>query len=378
MQQRPTRVQTPGPPERAARDRPADMSRRTDDDENTRPVVKEGDAPADEADATRAGGGAARVAPARPRVSVVVPSYNHARFVSDCLRSIFKQTHAPSELIVIDDGSTDGSVSIIERALQDCPFPCELVARENRGLCATLNEGLARTGGDFFAYLGSDDLWLADFLRERVAVLQSRERAVLAYGHAFLIDAENRVVDSTEDWGAAYADGDARPMLLRTTAPLSPTVLHRRSSVERHGWREGARLEDYELYLKLAAEGEFAFDPRPLAAWRWHGANASRDQRMMLDEQLAAQRRASALLGLDERELSRLHARLRFERAEDFLRLGRKRDALRLALSNLSGARSPRTVARILARLVVPYALVRARKRRAASRASSQHGALKI
>ena len=313
-----------------------------------------------------------------PRVSVVVPSYNHARFVAGCLRSIFKQTHAPAELVVIDDGSTDDSVRVIERELRDCPFPCELVARANRGLCATLNEGLRRTGGDFFAYLGSDDLWLADFLRERVALLESRGRAVLAYGHALLIDAENRVVDSSEDWGAAYADGDARPMLLRTTAPLSPTVLYRRAAVARHGWREGARLEDYELYLKLAAEGEFAFGPRPLAAWRWHGANASRDQRMMLDEQLAAQRRARALLGLGERELSRLHARLRFERAEDFLRLGRKREALRLALSNLSGARSPRAVARILARLAAPYSLVSARRQRAASRAAERYGVLEI
>ena len=313
-----------------------------------------------------------------PRVSVVVPSYNHARFVADCLRSIFRQTHAPAELLVIDDGSTDDSVAVIERELQDCPFPCELVARENRGLCATLNDALARAGGDYFAYLGSDDLWLADFLRARVALLESRPGAALAYGHAFLIDAENRVVDSTESWGAAYADGDARPMLLRTTAPLSPTVLYRRPAVARHGWRVGARLEDYELYLRLAAEGEFAFDPRVLAAWRWHGENASRDQRMMLDEQLAAQRRAGALLGLDEPRLERLHARLRFERAEDFLRLGRKRDALRLALANLSGARSPRTVARILARLAVPYAFVRARKRRAASRAAEQYGVLKI
>jgi alpha-1,3-rhamnosyltransferase len=314
----------------------------------------------------------------QPRVSVVVPSYNHARFVADCLRSIFKQTHAPSELIVIDDGSTDDSLSIIERELKDCPFPCELVARANRGLCATLDEGLARTNSDFFAYLGSDDLWLADFLRERVAVLERRARAVLAYGHAFLIDAGNRVVDCTKDWGAAYADGDAREMLLGTTAPLSPTVVYRRAAVERHGWREGARLEDYELYLKLSAEGEFAFDPRALAAWRWHGANASRDQRMMLDEQLSAQRRAAALLGLNEQDLESLHARLRFERAEDFLRLGLKRDALRLALSNLSGARSPRTIARIAARLVVPFSFVRARKRRAALRASEQFGVLKI
>jgi alpha-1,3-rhamnosyltransferase len=348
------------------------MSRPADYEENASPALY-----AD--DAARAAGGEAQTEIAAPRVSVVVPSYNHARFVADALRSIIRQTLSPAELIVIDDGSADDSVRVIERELRECPFPSELVARANRGLCATLNEGLARSSrGDLFAYLGSDDLWLADCLRERARLLAARPRAALAYGHAYLIDAENRVVDRTEDWGAAYADGDARPMLLRTTAPLSPTVVYRRAAVARHGWREGARLEDYELYLKLAAEGEFAFDARALSAWRWHGANASRDQWMMLDEQLSAQRRSAALLGLGAQELERHHARLRFERAEDFLRLGRKRDALRLALANLSGARSPRTIARILARLATPYALVRARQRSVARRAPEHHGAIRV
>ena len=93
-------------------------------------------------------------------VSVVVPSYNHARFIESTLRSIIKQTFRPAELLVIDDGSSDESPTIIERTLGECPFPCEFVARDNRGLCATLNEGFERTHGDYFAYLGSDDLWL--------------------------------------------------------------------------------------------------------------------------------------------------------------------------------------------------------------------------
>src|SRR6266404_5774906 len=82
-------------------------------------------------------------------VSVVLPSYNHARFIEATLRSIMKQTFPPSELIVIDDGSADDSVSVIDRVLNECPFPCELVVRGNRGLCATLNEGFARTRGGY-------------------------------------------------------------------------------------------------------------------------------------------------------------------------------------------------------------------------------------
>src|SRR5215211_557563 len=108
------------------------------------------------------------------RVAVVVPSYNHAPFVAAALRSVLAQTHAPARLLVIDDGSRDGSPRVIGDVLKDCPFPCELIARENRGLCATLNEGLAKTSGRHFAYLGSDDIWLPGLLEARVALLAQR------------------------------------------------------------------------------------------------------------------------------------------------------------------------------------------------------------
>src|SRR6185369_9320882 len=237
-----------------------------------------------------------------PVVYVVVPSFNHARFVEATLRSIFKQSLAPIQLLVIDDGSTDGSPAIIERVLDECPFPCELLVRENRGLCATLNEGFARSRGEYFAYLGSDDLWLPEFLSARVELLSSRPKAVLAYGHAFFIDEENRIVDSTAEW-ASYADGDARAMLLETTGPMSPTVLYRRQALEDERWREASRLEDYDLYLRLSAAGEFAFDPRVLSAWRRHDSNVSWDQRLMLEEQLRAQRDAALRFGFTEPQI---------------------------------------------------------------------------
>ncbi len=310
-------------------------------------------------------------------VSVVVPSYNLAEFIGTTLRSVFRQTHAPRELLVIDDGSTDDSPRVVERTLKDCPFPSELVARGNRGLCATLNEGLSRSRAKYFAYLGADDLWLPDFLSARVSALEARPRAVLAYGHAYLIDDENRVVDCTKDW-ANYSDGDARAMLIETIAPMSPTVVHRREVLARHGWNEDARLEDYELYLRLSLEGEFAFDPRPLAAWRRHGRNTSRDQRMMLEEQLKAQRDFLKNEGEDEAEIERLQKRIRFERAEDFLRLGDKRDALRLMFENACGATSVRSLARKALRLVVPYGVERRRMKKRQRRASERYGTIKV
>ncbi|HEX8096495.1 MAG TPA: glycosyltransferase, partial [Pyrinomonadaceae bacterium] len=288
-------------------------------------------------------------------VSVVVPSYNHAPFVEKCLRSVFKQTLRPLELKVIDDGSTDQSPEIIERVLKDCPFACELIARENRGLCATLNEGFERgSRGHYFAYLGSDDLWLPGFLAARVGILEERPRAVLAYGNAYSIDEHDRVIDSTADW-ARYVDGDARRMLLTTLAPLSPTVVYRKSALERHRWNERARLEDYELYLRLSAEGEFAFDPRVLSAWRQHGYNTSRNLTLMLEEKIAAQRRLAGELGVGARELERFQALARFRGAEELARAGRKAEAVRLLPRSLRGIPSAAEAFRTVMRLLVPH-----------------------
>jgi alpha-1,3-rhamnosyltransferase len=308
------------------------------------------------------------------RVAVVVPSYNHAPFVAETLRSIFRQTHAPERLLVIDDGSRDGSAQVIEKTLNDCPFPCELIARANRGLCATLNEGLSKTAGRYFAYLGSDDLWLPDFLAARVAALEERARAVVAYGHAFIIGERGEVEDCTLDW-AEYADGDARRMLLAETyAPMSPTVMYRRAALERHGWNERARLEDYELYLRLSAEGEFAFDPRVLSAWRRHGANTSRDFVWMIEARLEAQRNAATHLGLSTDELERYQRALNFAGAEDLLRLGDKRNALPFLRRGLGGTPSARALARVALRLVIPYSLFERRTRRRRASAAKRYG----
>lgn len=306
----------------------------------------------------------------------MVPSYNHAAFIELCLKSIIKQTFQPSFLLVIDDGSTDGSPQIIESVLKSCPFASELIARENRGITATLNQALNQTESDYFAYLGSDDVWLEGFLSARVELLQKRLAAVLAYGHAYFVDEQNRVVDCTADW-ADYKDGDAKSMLLTTIAPMSPTVLYRRKALARHGWNENTQLEDFELYLKLSLEGDFAFDPQVLAAWRQHGTNTSRNQQMMLEEQLKALSMLGPHFGLSDSELESLLQALRFSRAEDFLRVGDKKQALKLIVENLGAAERSKLLP-IVKRLVLPYQLVSWRRQHKQQTATAKYGHLKI
>jgi alpha-1,3-rhamnosyltransferase len=298
-------------------------------------------------------------------VFVCVPSYNHAAYLEQCLRSIIAQTSQPRKLLVIDDGSRDDSVKIAERILKDCPFDTEMIARENRGLCRTLNEAFAISQGKYFAYLGSDDLWLPEFLEARAELLDRRENAVLAYGHAYLIDDAGNAFDATTnytDTWANYPDGDAREMILNGGAPISSTVVYRRSALENVEWNSDARLEDYEMYLRLMTRGEFAFDPRTMSAWRRHEANTSADRLMMLDELLAAHERNFQSLGTRREEMTIVQQRIKFLYAQMELQHGNKSGALRLAAESWRGT-SIGQLFKFYLRMLVPMSLIERRRR---------------
>lgn len=308
-------------------------------------------------------------------VSVLVPSYNHAQFIARCLRSIFAQSHSPLELIVIDDGSEDDSVRRIEQELKDCPFESELIANSHKGLVQTLNEGLERSRGKYFAYLGSDDVWLPGFLESRVKLLESRSDAVLAYGDSFVINDDDEIVECTKDW-AAYDTGSAREMLLNGFVPFSPSVLYRREVLQRHQWNEDAKLEDYDLYLRLSGEGEFAFDEHVSCAWRTHGKNTSQDLQFMLKECFEAQRRAASSLHLTADELEKANARLRWRFGGDFIKAGKKSEGIKLLCLNLKGAPSYGSVARMMGAVIIPTPILRWRKKYIESQRKKFYGSL--
>lgn len=311
-----------------------------------------------------------------PEITALVPSYNHAPYIERTLRSVFKQTCAPKKLIVIDDGSKDESVAVIERVLKDCPFECDLIARRNRGLCATLNEGLAEADTEYFAYLGSDDLWLPEFLEKQAKLLGARLGAVLAFGHAFLIDEQDYIIDRTNNW-TEFADGNMLPLLLKGVIFSSPTVLYRTAAVRKYGWNEDARLEDYELYLKLSGDGEFARSREILSAWRQHENNTSDDFALMLREQIDAQNRVAPMLGIGDAELRASQCERNYAAVFDLLRAGDKKEARRLFIENSAGKTLSET-AGLKLRMMVPGALFQWNRRRKRRAAAKRNGKLKI
>lgn len=313
-----------------------------------------------------------------PEISVLVPSYNHAPFIERTLRSIFVQTLKPKKLIVIDDGSKDESAAIIERVLRDCPFENEFIARENRGLCATLNEGFAKiSSGEYFAYLGSDDVWLPEFLAESITLLEKRPNAVLSFGHAYLIDEKDQIIDRTDNW-TSFADGNVLPFLLQGLIFSSPSVVYRRAALENYSWNEAAKLEDYELYLKLSADGEFAKLDKILCAWRQHDSNTSDDFALMLKEWISAQDRSIKKLNLTRAELDEIQTELKFKTAFDFIRSGNRREAVNLMIKNARGAKSAAQFAKMLFRLAVPQTVFQWNRKRKREKAIEKYGKLKV
>jgi alpha-1,3-rhamnosyltransferase len=285
---------------------------------------------------------------------------------------VFAQSQPPDHLLVIDDGSKDDSVRIIERVLADCPFRAEFVARPNRGLSATLNECLRRTDGEYVAYLGSDDLWHPDRLKVGVAALAADPGSVLAYGECLLIDGRGRVTQSTVATGYHVPDVGLEQLLRFRSIPLSPTVTYRRAAVERFGWNEFTCMEDYELYLLLSSIGRFAYVQNPLGSWRLHDSNTSRDLEVMLQEALRTQERVAPRLGIPPTRLVRYQQAVRFAYGAFFLSAGNWRRGAALSLGNVTGAASPSAGAARLLRLVLPPRLVDVRREIADRRRDAQ------
>lgn len=308
-------------------------------------------------------------------VFAFVPSYNHAPFIEKCLKSIINQTLPPQKLLVIDDGSKDGSPKIIERILKDCPFEAGLIVRENRGLCQTLNEGFAKSSGDYFAYISSDDVWLPEFLESRTALLEKRPQSVLAYGYAYLIDETDAIIDSTENWGN-YADGNALSMLLYPMIPSSASVVYRRKKLEKYAWNQESILEDYELYLRLSAIGEFALDEKILSAWRIHSYNTSANFPLMMSEWLSAQSRVAEEIGLSPEKLAEVQTKLKFRCIADFIRNGYRKEAWEMFRQNRSGAASLTDAGKMFLRFLVPTKVFQIKKNIAARKNTKEKGIL--
>jgi glycosyltransferase involved in cell wall biosynthesis len=290
-------------------------------------------------------------------VSVVIPAFNHARFLAACVESALGQTLAAAEVIVVDDGSTDETQSVLERF----GSRVRVLRQPNRGVSAARNAGAAASRGELIAFLDADDEWLPRKLEAQAARLQAEPDLGLV--HCGIVE----IGPDGEELGVRLDGLEGRVaqemMLFRRGVILgggSAAVVPRAVLEETGGFDESLSTSaDWDLHHRIARRRAVGFVREALVRYRIHGGNMHADVSRTAREMMRAYARAfeedEALRPVRRRAYGGLHAML----AGSFHAQGRHAEGLGHGLRAL--ANDPTRVSRLLG-----YPLRRWRRRRSA------------
>lgn len=218
----------------------------------------------------------------RPVVTVIIPSFNHAQYISEAIESVLNQTYENIELIVVDDGSTDDSHEVLS-ALKPDPRLTVVLNKENRGQSAVVNQALSMAKGEYVALLPSDDYYLPNKIELQVSKFIECDADVgLVYGRGAryfpdtgeTIEVEmpmyrGWVLKNLVEWGIFVY-------------PVTP--LFRREVFEMFKPDERYKAEGEAIYYKLAIKYKFDFVDQLVAVMRDHPYNSGKNAVLMLRE----------------------------------------------------------------------------------------------
>lgn len=205
-----------------------------------------------------------------PLVTLVTPSFNQAQFLEEAILSVLDQDYPEIEYAVVDGGSTDGSVEIVERYADRLAW---WTTGPDGGQAAALNTAFGRASGKYVGWINSDDTLLPGAVSTIVAALEARPDALLAYGGVVHTDADSRRIGYHAPWVLSVDE------MLRTWTHLigQQGSLFRREAWERIGPFGTQRFYtfDSEFFLRLALTGEVVPVVEPVATYRFHDESYS-------------------------------------------------------------------------------------------------------
>jgi len=223
-----------------------------------------------------------------PLVSVLIPCYNHEKFIKQALDSIINDEYLNKEIVIINDGSKDSSNEIIEkwRAFYNDSIKIKYISRENKGICATLNELIEISNGKYVLLLASDDALYGNTITERVSILEEREPEgkLVLVSDALVVDENNEILGQSSMSG--YSKGNKNKYktdegileeVILNPSINGPVVLINKKIYARIGkYPEYMNTEDWFFYQRAAAIGSIIFWDKTVALYRIHSSNTSR------------------------------------------------------------------------------------------------------
>lgn len=232
-----------------------------------------------------------------PLVSVIIPVYNHAQYIVECLESIAVQDYNNIEVLLCDDGSSDNSFEVASEWIKNnTQIKASIVKQKNQGVCKTLNKLIDQANGKYIAPCASDDFLTVHSISERVEVLENTPDKLAVIGDAIVVDQDsNEVAPSAmiSLYKAHYQRllNDIAKELVFRWSVVGPTLLIRKDAYSQIGkYDESLLVEDREFYLRLLKSDSLIFHPATVAGYRIHTDNASRrslEARFTILEQVA-------------------------------------------------------------------------------------------
>ncbi|WP_330115224.1 glycosyltransferase [Pseudomonas sp. JS3066] len=235
-----------------------------------------------------------------PKVSVIIPSYNHIDYVEAAISSVASQDQAGFilELIVIDDGSTDGSVELLRGLQESGVYNFNLVLKSNEGLCKTLNRAVVEhSSGEYVAVIASDDMWAPGKLKQQIKHIKSTPTSELCYSNARTFGR-----DSIERKASRRLfSGDVRAMLTLYNFVPAGTIFFTRNLYDTVGGFDetGLRLEDWDFLLRASAVTDFCFLDEELLLYRLHDESSiakMRERGILFQEKMKVLRKNRLIL----------------------------------------------------------------------------------
>lgn len=213
-------------------------------------------------------------------ISIVMPAYNAALFIESTIDSIIAQTYRNWELIIVDDGSSDGTKEIVSRYIS-ADKRIRYVHQNNGKQGKARNTGVAHAKGDFIAFQDADDLWKPDMLERQFRLLNQTD-ADLVFSRIQYIDAtSNPLFDYHGISKVTYCGTEGLLELIKgNSIPIITVVARKRSIISAGGFKSSEQLqfgEDYDLWLRMLLNGaKFVSSNEPLALYRKHEMQSSK------------------------------------------------------------------------------------------------------